>query len=372
LWQDFVQLIRNTRSNEVGATWDSAKSITVDGTHTLKYYQRKIGQEPQGGRSLFIMMHGGGQTTPESNDRNWEGYKTWYQNYEIQDAVVIAARSPTNTWNMWFQDHVDPLFERLITDMIVFENINPNKIYLLGYSAGGDGAYRLGTRMADRWAGVSMGGGHQGRDTDDDRARPENLYNVAFDAFMGEKDTMHNRNDLVKVWGQRLEALQQKNPGAYPSQWRILEDKTHGDARPKMTTTTEQSVNATTTGTFLQRYTRNPMPQTVIWHQSDVTKSHFYWLTVNQANQKKNTQIAASYNGNTIELKDMKDLTAITLRVSDTFKDMDLDKVITVQSNGQQVYSGMARRTIGTMYRTLYERESPEFTFPSELTVQLN
>jgi poly(3-hydroxybutyrate) depolymerase len=53
---------------------------------------------------------------------------------------------------MWFAPDIDPLFERLITNMIVFEGIDPNKVYINGYSAGGDGVYQLGPRMADHWA----------------------------------------------------------------------------------------------------------------------------------------------------------------------------------------------------------------------------
>ena len=39
---------------------------------------------------------------------------------------------------------------------IVFEDVDPNRVYLLGYSAGGDGVYQLAPRMADRFAAASM------------------------------------------------------------------------------------------------------------------------------------------------------------------------------------------------------------------------
>eukprot|EP01084_Bolivina_argentea_P310029 536354_1 len=34
-------------------------------------------------------------------------------------------------------------------------NVNVNKVYLLGYSAGGDGVYRIGTRLANKFARIS-------------------------------------------------------------------------------------------------------------------------------------------------------------------------------------------------------------------------
>ena len=39
---------------------------------------------------------------------------------------------------------------------VINEDVNPNKVYLLGYSAGGDGVYQLAPRMADRWAAAAM------------------------------------------------------------------------------------------------------------------------------------------------------------------------------------------------------------------------
>jgi hypothetical protein len=36
------------------------------------------------------------------------------------------------------QKHVDRFFGRLIENLIVFEDVNPNRVYLTGYSAGGD------------------------------------------------------------------------------------------------------------------------------------------------------------------------------------------------------------------------------------------
>jgi poly(3-hydroxybutyrate) depolymerase len=32
-----------------------------------------------------------------------------------------------------------PLYDRLITNMVLFEGVDPERVYLLGFSAGGDG-----------------------------------------------------------------------------------------------------------------------------------------------------------------------------------------------------------------------------------------
>ena len=52
------------------------------------------------------------------------------------------------------------MYDRLIEDMILLKNADPNRVYLLGFSAGGDGVYAIAPRMADRFAAVNMSSGH--------------------------------------------------------------------------------------------------------------------------------------------------------------------------------------------------------------------
>ena len=81
------------------------------------------------------------------------------QNYylpSIHNGFYVVPRGITNTWDMHFQPESYVLYDRLIENMILFEPVNPDKVYLLGYSAGGDGVYQIAPRMADRWAAVNM------------------------------------------------------------------------------------------------------------------------------------------------------------------------------------------------------------------------
>ncbi|WP_423839239.1 hypothetical protein [Undibacterium luofuense] len=44
------------------------------------------------------------------------------------------------------------MFARLIDDFVAVRGVHPAKVYLLGYSAGGDGVWQLAPRMPDRFA----------------------------------------------------------------------------------------------------------------------------------------------------------------------------------------------------------------------------
>lgn len=115
------------------------------------------------------------------NDEQWENQIKLYQ---PADSLYIAPHAPTDTWNLWHEDHIDPLFDRLIQDAIVLADVNPNRVYFMGYSAGGDGVYQLAPRMADRLAAASMMAGHP------NDASPLGLRNIDFAAALIRRPTV--------------------------------------------------------------------------------------------------------------------------------------------------------------------------------------
>ena len=119
----------------------------------LKYEIKFFGEKPINGWELYFSLHGGGGVADEYNESLWSRHKSLY---ELEQGILLTPRSPTNTWNMWHQDHIDIFFNKLIQNMIAFYDVDPNKIYIMGYSAGGDGVYQLAPRMADRFAAASM------------------------------------------------------------------------------------------------------------------------------------------------------------------------------------------------------------------------
>ena len=81
---------------------------------------------------------------------------------------------------------------------VAFEDVNWNRVYLLGYSAGGDGVYQLAPRMADRWAAAAMMAGHP------NETSPLGLRNVPFVLQVGGLDSGYNRNRVAMEWEKKL------------------------------------------------------------------------------------------------------------------------------------------------------------------------
>jgi len=352
LWDDFAQYVRDTRAAEVGATESQPASLEVGGS-TLRYYMAVRGAAPASGRSLFISMHGGGNAPAATNDSQWDNQLALVEGYAPVDALWVAPRAPIDDWNMWFIDAIDPLFERLITDLIVFEGIDPNKVYITGYSAGGDGVYQLGPRMADHWAGAAMSAGHP------NDASPLNLRNLAFAIHVGGDDTAYDRNLVAAQWGQMLEQLAAADgAGGYPNQWQVHAGLPHW-----------MNLEDAVAIPFVQMHTRDPIPTKVVWRQANVTCSRFYWLAVDQAEEAQGTTVTAAYSGNAVTLEGVSGLANLTLRLSDAM--MDLGQPVHVELDGRALYDGPVTRTIAVLSRTLEERGDPAMVFSAELAVPL-
>jgi poly(3-hydroxybutyrate) depolymerase len=338
LWDDHVRMIRATRAAEM-----KARTIT-DGNLKMPFAYTIFGDKPANGRSLFISMHGGGNAPKALNDQQWENQKRLYKPAE---GVYLAPRAPTNTWNLWHEAHIDRMFDRLIEDLIVFEDVDPNRVYLMGYSAGGDGVYQLAPRMADRWAAASMMAGHP------NDAQPLGLRDLPFAIHVGANDGGFNRNKVAAEWGKKLDALAKADPGGYVHVVKLHAGKGHwmdredAEAVPWMAT-----------------FTRNPIPKKVAWKQSTVTHPRFYWLAVEAGDEKAGAEIVAQYKGQEITI-DKSDVASVKIRLDDRM--MDLDKPITVRWGDKKVFEGKAARTIRVMAQTLSERGDPQGVFDSEI-----
>jgi poly(3-hydroxybutyrate) depolymerase len=342
LVDDHSAEIRETRAAET-----TAKSITINGK-TMRYAFTLFGQKPATGRSLFLSLHGGGEADASVNDEQWENQKQLYQPAE---GVYLCPRAPTNTWNLWHEAHIDGLFQRLIEDMIVFQEVNPNRVYVMGYSAGGDGVYQLGPRMADYWAAAAMMAGHP------NDAKPDSLRNIGFTIHVGALDTSYDRNLKAQEWGKLLDSLAATDPGGYAHVVQVHANKSHW-----------MDLEDAVAVPWMANFTRNPIPNRVVWLQDDVPHERFYWLRVKSTQAIKATRMVAEVQGQTVKLE-ASGVNALSVRFSDGM--LDLDQPVTISAGSKTLFSGTVPRTIATLATTLQERGDEALMFSGEVEVSL-
>lgn len=131
------------------------------GGKTMRCLERFLGEKSEGGGPwpLYLTLHGGGDAETEFNNTQWVYMADYYSDTGIT-GLYVACRGISDTWDLHFQDDTYALLDRLIEVMVLLYNADPNRVYLLGFSAGGDGVYQISPRLADRFAAVNMSSGH--------------------------------------------------------------------------------------------------------------------------------------------------------------------------------------------------------------------
>ena len=314
----------------------------------MKFKAITYGEKPADGRSLYISMHGGGQCPKEVNDEQWVNQ---IYLYEPKEGVYIAPRAPWNTSDLWHRKGLDELLEDLIVACVVYEGVNPNKVYLMGYSAGGDGVWRLAPRMADKWAAASMMAGHPGE------ASQVNLMNLPYMIWMGEHDHYYDRNILAKEKAAVMDSLSNANPGKYIHQSNIVPDKGHWMDRVD-----------TLALEWMSQYRRNPYPKKVVWRQEVVLRENFYWLEAPADELAHGKCVVASIDGNTIKIEQC-DYSKLTIYINDRM--LDLDKKVKVVCNGKKLFNKKVKRTIATLHKSLAKRNDRSYAFPAMIEVEI-
>ncbi len=319
--------------------------------YKMPFYYQIFGQQPSDGRSLFISLHGGGGAPARVNDQQYKNQQHLYDaTMKDMEGVYLATRAPTDSWNLWHQSHIDDFLNIIIQMAVIKENVNPNKVYILGYSAGGDGLYQLAPRMADRWAAASMMAGHPGD------ASAQNLRNTPFAIHVGSLDKAYNRNNLAKEWGEKLDKLEADNPGDYKhdvhtpetGHWMKLKDAI---ALP-----------------WIQSFKRNPVPNKITWQQDNRYHTSFSWLQTPKDLIKKSGKIEATYATKSNEINILENYSnTIQLSINDAM--LNLNKPVTIKYQGKEIYKGKLKRTILNIYNTLKDKGDANLAFPTVLSV---
>jgi poly(3-hydroxybutyrate) depolymerase len=339
----FQKLI-DTQRPDAAREWQE-KSIKYDSLY-MRFEYKITGEKPADGRSLYISLHGGGNAPAPVNDQQWQNQQGLYKPAE---GVYVAPRAPTNTWNLWHESHIDIMIDRLILDAVITEGVNPDKVYLMGYSAGGDGVFQLAPRLADRLAAAAMMAGHPGD------AQIVSLRNLPFTLFVGGQDAAYNRNGLVKQWGHMLDSLQKLDTAAYIHDVHIYEEHSHWMFRKD-----------TIALPWMAKYKRNPLPAKIIWKQDDRTHTAFYWLEVPASGAVKEKEVIATVKNNTISIE-KNDNDTLIICLND--KLLNLDKKIKVNYLGKEIFNSKVTRSQKVIDETVQNRKDAGYIFSAKLTI---
>jgi predicted esterase len=371
VWREYVMTESQNRERAV----EMANREIAFGEVTMRFAYFVIGEPDKNGFPLFIALHGGGQTP--ANEQQFEQMQIYYRG-SVKNGIYVAVRGVRDTWNTHFNPESFPLYDRLIENMIILRNVDPNRVYLMGFSAGGDGVYGITPRMADRFAAVSMSAGHH------NGVNPYNFQHTPIILQCGDGDTAFNRNVETARFGIKLSEMQQRFPG-FEHQVNIHVSRGHNfadnsvprtpqlvwaDSQAWLSSQSDTIRKNTNAVDFLTQHVRTPLPETVVWDLSTRagmrSVESFYWLRADR--EMTAGLIVASYNtrNNTI--------TITTEGVEGTFyvllnrTMLNFDRPITLIVNGNR-----SRKTVSSSHdiivETTNERGDLHFQFSAVIEV---
>jgi hypothetical protein len=219
--------------------------------------------------------------------------------------------------------------------------VDPDRVYLIGYSAGVDGVYQLAPRLSDRFAATAMCAGHPNQVT------PEGLRNLPFFLYMGGEDSAYNRNTVVRQFSAKLDGLQAADPAGYFHRLTVYPGLQHNMQGREAEVIPRMSPLA-----------RQPWTKRVVWKQNDnPTHSRFYWLQRAPEAVRPHDLYAARVEGQTVTVESPA-AGSLTLRLSDAL--LDLDRPLRVMAGGRAIFEGSVSRSFAAVLQSLREREDPE------------
>ena len=355
---------------------DSAMTF---GEATMRYNVKVIGDRPENGYPLYIAMHGGGaDEDPEGNDDQWAQMQEDYS-AALECGVYVAVRGVRDTWDTHFNPESYPLYDRLIRYMTLSDEVDPNRVYLEGFSAGGDGVYAIAARMPDRFAAVNMSSGHP------NGISMVNLYNLPIQLQAGEFDDMYDRNTVTAEYGLKLDALQAEN-GGYEHRTLIHYDCGHNyddfqpNPIPVMSNVaawleagdrTHEDVDSFPPD-YMDQYTRDALPSTLIWDLSTRADSRqtetFYYMTAPYTtNQGAVRVVNEGDNYFSIDTQDVNGDFGMLLNE----RMVDFSRPVTFNVDGKETTLTLTPdKTLLT--RTTQDRGDPEYQFEAGLTFHVS
>ena len=313
------------------------------------YTVKTVGTRPAKGWGLFIAMHGGGGAPQELNDSQWRHMQIYYRDHpEVGGYRYVALRAPNNEWNGFYTGYVYPLIANLVQQFLLFSDVDPNKVFIMGYSHGGYGAFAIGPKMPDRFAAI-----HASAAAIADGAQPQTLRNTPFTYMVGEKDTAYGRIDRAHDFIKAVAALRGDRTDIFPVTTSIIADHPHSGLPDR-----EKIAE-------MYPAVRNPVPRELTWALTDGMIHDFFWLHAPKPAGGCEFDVICRDNRVTVSTKN---LTAGTVLLDSRL--IDFKKPVVLKLGGKTTKHKLTP-DLRTLCETMQRRGDPDLAFTASIELPL-
>jgi pimeloyl-ACP methyl ester carboxylesterase len=316
------------------------------------YTVKTVGTRPPNGWALFIAMHGGGNAPKEVNDSQWKHMQIYYRDHpEAGGYLYVALRAPNDTWNGFYDTYVYPLVANLIRQFLLFGDVDANKVFIMGYSHGGYGAFAIGPKIPDRFAAIHASAAAP----TDGETTAKTLRNTIFTVMVGEKDTMYGRYERDQKFRDTVEKLRGERTDIYPVSVRIIAGNGHTGLpdRDKIAD--------------MYPAIRDPVPRELTWLMTDKVINYFFWLRCDTPGKQR--EIEAICRDNRLTVTTTMNVTTASVLLDRRL--VDFDKLVTLELNGKTLKPVKVQPSLRVLCETLLRRGDPELAFTTQIDLPL-
>lgn len=360
----------------VTAQWDIPANLEPDAR--MPFYFGSKGVKPADGYPFFLYLHGSG---PKSHE--WSTGLALAKYFADAPSVYFIPQIPNEgQWYRWWQKGKQFVWDRLLRQMLLRNDVNPDRLYVFGISEGGYGSQRLASFYADYWAAAGpMAGGEPLKN-----APAENLSNIAFSLRTGAEDKGFYRDKLTRYTNEALDSLENLNPAAFRHHVELIPGRGH-------------HIDYGPTTPWLSHFTRNPWPKFFVWEDLEMDGLHrkgFYNLLVNERPDsvlRTRYDVHIEDNMVTVAVENVQYTTTetdpvygIELKFARTYAHaasgkftlflnehlVDLSRPVTVMVNGKRVYQSKLRLNLSNMVRSAAAFYDPQRIYPAAVEVDLS
>lgn len=356
------KLLRNNEASTRRVAWESFLASTNHGDlrknfdeknvrfedHVSPYTVKTVGTRPATGWGLFIAMHGGGGAPQALNDSQWKHMQIYYRDHpEAGGYKYVALRAPDNTWNGFYTGYAYPLMANLVRQFLLFGDVDPNKVFLMGYSHGGYGAFAMGPKMPDRFAAI-----HASAAAPADGAVADTLRNTVFTCMIGEKDTAYGRIERNKEFKADIQRLRGDRIDIFPVTVQIIADHPHSGLPDRDSIAEMYAV------------VRNPVPRELTWAMTDGVIRDFFWLHV--AAPVKGEKFNVTCRDNTVTVETAPNVESASIFLDERL--IDFAKPVSLVLNGKTTTRKL-KPSLRTLCETLQRRGDPDLACTAEISL---
>lgn len=335
------------------------------GGRTMPYFLLPKGRKPDKGWPLILSLHGGGSSGGTSgahdwpvNTREWQAQLMLFERIYPAGALYLIPRMADDNEGRWWFDPCQEIYRELIRRALLFREVDPARVMVMGISEGGYAAFRLPANQPGVWAAAGAMAAAEPVDT----SPPQNLMHTALRCDIGAQDTMFNRLGLARGYFQQLGQLRDRHPGGYPHELAVQDGRGHG-------------IDYSACAPWLLQHTRDPRPKEIVWRAQKLhhtLQRHHHWLELRKEPTTLPLDLHARIEGRTITVTVQdsagKPARGVELRVLLDDALLDPDQPVELVVNGRHTTHPAPGRRLATMAATLASRGDPHMVFSSELT----